>query len=79
MVLKVPGEELELNSNHVENLFAHKGNGSFVGVGRNLVLLMEFFHMKGHHFGVVGRRSSEVCNGLNDIIDGFFKFLSWLN
>ena len=75
----MPGEELELNSNHVEKLFAHKGNGSFVGVGRNLELMMEFCQMKGHHFGVVGRRSSEVCNGLNDVIGVIFKCLSWLN
>ena len=54
----MPGEELELKSNHVENLFAHKENGSFLGVGRNLELLMEFRQMKGHHFGVVGRRIS---------------------
>ena len=52
---------------------------SKVGEGSKSELLLEFRQLKEHRFGSVGQRSSEVCNGLNDVVDGIFECLSCFN
>ena len=44
-----------------------------------LELLPEFLHLKEHCFGLIGNRRSEEGNGLNDVVDNIFEFLSWFN
>ena len=59
--------------------FVRMVSGRLLGGGSNIEFLLELLQLKEHIFGSVGHIISEVCNGLNDVIDGIFECLSWLN
>ena len=55
------------------------GHVRVVGGSSNLELLLEFHQFNEHRLGFIGHISSEVCNGINDVIDGFFERLGWVD
>ena len=76
MVLTLPGKKFDCSSACVEKEFAWMGHSILVGGGSNLEFLLESRYFKDYLLGVLGYRKSEVCDGLNDVVDGIFKSLS---
>ena len=65
VVLKVPGEDIDWK------LFSRMGHVRLVVGSSKLEFLPDLRQLKEHRFGFTGHRSSEVCNVLNYVIDGF--------
>ena len=79
VLINDPGEQFDRRSNYADKVFAWMGHGILVGGGRNLEFLLEFRYFKDYRFWIVWYIISEVQNGLNDVADGIFERLSWLN
>ena len=75
MVLKLTGKKFDGISNSVDKVFAWMGHSILLGGGSNVEFLLEFRYFKDYRLGVLGYIICEVCNSLNDVVDGIFKSL----
>ena len=79
VVLEVPGEDLDWIINHKHKVLSWMMHGRLVVSSSVVKFLTDIPQLEDPYLGSIGHGRSDVCNGLNDIIDNSFERFNGVN